>query len=224
MADSPYWLVQKGDIKSAYNSIRDFRSTDLVACRDLYQIHIKTKQYRSQHAEQFGSREHPRAIEAFTNSRVRPIFATCLAISILMEYSSFSSIIDGTEFSDGTLESASLNLFILIVMFCLFCVVFLIVILKVDRVGRRPISIGVMTLLFIFTSVPFVFPWRRWGFGSKIPRMISNVGVFILISPARVSFSLYLWEAFPLLYRGIVTKSITVKGRSLTSSQKLEAP
>lgn len=224
MADSPYWLVQKGDMKSAYKSIRDSRSTDLVACRDLYQIYIKTKQYRSQHAERFGYREHPRAIEALTNSRVRPIFATCLAISFLMEYSAFSSMVDGTEFLDGTLESASLNLFIWIVFLCLLCAVFLIVILKLDRVGRRPISIGLMILVFIFISVPFVFPWRHWGFRNKLPRTISNIGVSIFMSPARVPLSLYLWEAFPLLYRGTVARSITLKGRSLTSSQKSEDP
>lgn len=223
MADSPYWLVQSGDVKSAYKSLRDSRSTSLIACRDLYQIYIKNKQHRSQHAEQFGYRNHPRAIEAFTNSRVRPIFATCIAVSLSLEYSLFSSLIDGTEFSDGTWKTASIQQFMSILILCLIGAVLLSVILKVDRVGRRPISIGLMTLVLIFTLVPFVFPWHSWGFDSKTPRTISDVGVFTLIIPARVPLFLYLWEAFPLLYRGTVTKSINPKERRLTPSQKLEA-
>ncbi|PKY00611.1 MFS general substrate transporter [Aspergillus campestris IBT 28561] len=190
--ESPRWLVCKGQMLAAFDSLRYFRPTGLLAARDLYLFHIRS--------ETTGVAQSQRAplLHLFTNPRASR--ATLAAVSVIVPRSlsgyhmaMATQNLKGTDY-DTTIAWLFVTLGYTLALFTsMFTVV-----LAADRASRRK--------LLLWTILPMAcvmgFYPIGWGFAAQQTIGIAAKAILIVMyNIGQVPLSVYVAESFPIQYR-----------------------
>jgi ribosomal protein S15P/S13E len=190
MPESPYWLAMNGKVQAAYESLRSFRETEVIAARDLYQIYITDEQNNLRNGNLTWPKPFPRPSELLTNNRLRVIVIANIAFMITRVFSLTQHL------SVFALDmSSTFNLYATSVRNILSCCAPVLLTFLVDRLARRHMLISLLWGMFVLMLVPLLT-------SNQVASLISKSCFFILFSVGELAFSIYIAEAFPLYHRG----------------------
>lgn len=210
MIESPYWLASNGNIAAAYHCLRCFRDTELLAARDIYQIHdfINNRQIPlDSHPSGITPDPEPRLIT--TNRRMITSLSICV---VLMHIRGMSRVlVSETGFLQG---KTSLMYSLVQAIFMAVRTMFFVVMTQLlDQLRRRRTILvllyGLFTCVMLLCAVPefdaFYLCFTALHFFAEAP------------------IALYVSEVFPLDYRGMAPQTVR-RCNNLTLRQRWVFP
>lgn len=191
--ESPRWLVREGQMLAAFDSLRYFRPTGLLAARDLYLLHIRfetTGEVQSQRAP---------LLHLFTNPRASR--ATLAAVSVIVPRSLSGYHMAMTTQNLGGFSYNAIILWLYVTLgytLALFTAIFTVA-LAADRARRRKL------LLWTILPMACVMSFYPVGWGFSVPHITgiaAEATLIVMYNIGQVPLSVYVAESFPIQYRG----------------------
>jgi Na+/melibiose symporter-like transporter len=211
--ESPYWLALNGPIPAAFDSLRGFRDTEIIAARDLYNIYVTEDPNDSKNSSFTWPKSSSRSSELFTNRRLRTTIMTCTLLMLTRAFSTVESVLTVPDFNGPSVSVLS----VLSIMFTGSVCGLILTAWLFDRWGRRRMLISLLCGMFVF----------RLGLSLSLPNQLVQVVISIISASCFVSlqvaaefiFTVYISEVFPLYYRG---KMDPIRIRERVSDLKIE--
>jgi len=193
--ESPYWLAMNGPIPAAFDSLRRFRDTEIIAARDLYNIYVTDDPNDSKNGNFTWPNSSSRPSEMFTNRRLRTIIMTCTLLMVLRAISTVEAALIIIDINTPSVFVLSIASIMLVGSVCgAILTAFLL-----DRLGRRRMLISSLCGIFFFRLGLSLTPPGQLLLVFSI---ISSSCIFILHFATELIFTVYISEVFPLYYRG----------------------
>lgn len=196
--ESPYWCVSEGEMKQAFQSLCQTRRSRLIAARDLYQMYVFSMHGRHGYANaNWCPQSTPRLSALLVTPNLKR--TTVSSVTIML-----TRILSCNRIVQDTLKEIvpADPIFQVYVRFYITIFTLLAILIPaalLDRVGRRPVLMGLMLLMFLLLQMP------TFGFtgNMQIAIVVSSKFLFVVLYGAiEVIHTVYAAEAFPLYYRG----------------------
>lgn len=201
-AESPHWLVLRGEMHRAYMSLCRLRKTELQAGRDLYMIYIQTIPEQRNHGKTgFTTRFH----QVVTLPKIRRAFLSCIVISVYISIATMQM----TPYQDvQRIIQSSLFPPILMLLGIIFFIILqlslkLFAAYAIEAYGRRGLLMRAMPhiiwpLMLLEVGRALLSPQ-----GYYIVKTLFQGSTAILVMSFATYVPLtYASEAFPLSHRG----------------------
>ena len=191
--ESPYWLAMNASITSAFNSLRSFRDTEVLAARDLYRIYAIEDPNDSGKSKFSWPNASSRPIKLLTDRLLKRTTMTCILLMLARELLEVEIALWLPGFLEPSVEViSSLAVIIPGSIVGISSTPFLL-----NRFGLRGV---LMTLLCgILVSCLGISVGILCQF---ILRVVSTCCFITLGVTAELVFVIYLSEVFPLCHRG----------------------
>ena len=194
--ESPYWLALNGPIPAAFDSLRGFRDTEIIAARDLYNIYVTEDPNDSKNGSFTWPKSSSRPSELFTNRRLRTTIMTCTLLMLTRAI----SIVETALIVPDLYKPSVFALSVLSIMFTGSVCGIILAAWLLHRWGRRRMLISLLCGIFV----------SHLGLSLTLPNqlvqvVISAISASCIVSlhfAAELIFTVYISELFPLYYRG----------------------
>ncbi|PLN80541.1 MFS general substrate transporter [Aspergillus taichungensis] len=190
--ESPRWLAHQGQMTTAFNSLRYFRPTGLLAARDLYLLHIRsgtTGEAQSQRAPLF---------HLFTKSRASRVTLAAISVIVPRALSGYDIAMTTRDLIAAGYNNVIVWSFVtLCYALALFTALFTVA-LAADRSRRRKL------LLWTIPPMACVMGFYPTELDSSVQLAIhiaARATLIVVYTIGQIPLSVYIAESFPIQYR-----------------------
>lgn len=195
LPESPYWCILNGKMQDALDSLCHFRKAEIVAARDLHQIHSSLSE--------LSSTQNFREDFSFLQALKHPQFkrAALASIPMILTLNMSAVQVAHADFWYETLPMLDrINFEPIIAIFPVIFVWLLAV--KVDKIGRRRSAMALILLMLLSMQIPVV---ELTGDPASMVSFVSQILLIALYQTVELVFSVYTAEVFPWEYNGMVS-------------------
>ncbi|KAL2705064.1 hypothetical protein AAEP93_000314 [Penicillium crustosum] len=190
LPESPYWCILNGKMQDALDSLCHFRKAEIVAARDLHQIHSSLGE--------LSSTQNFREDFSFLQALKHPQFkrAALASIPMILTLNMSAVQVAHADFWYETLPMLDrINFEPIIAIFPVIFVWLLAV--KVDKIGRRRSAMALILLMLLSMQIPVV---ELTGDPASMVSFVSQILLIALYQTVELVFSVYTAEVFPWEY------------------------
>ena len=193
LPESPYWCILNGKMQDALDSLCHFRKAEIVAARDLHQIHSSLGE--------LSSTQNFREDFSFLQALKHPQFkrAALASIPMILTLNMSAVQVAHADFWYETLPMLDrINFEPIIAIFPVIFVWLLAV--KVDKIGRRRSAMALILLMLLSMQIPVV---ELTGDPASMVSFVSQILLIALYQTVELVFSVYTAEVFPWEYNDL---------------------
>lgn len=195
LPESPYWCILNGKMQDALDSLCHFRKAEIVAARDLHQIHSTLGELSNTQDFQ----KDFSFLRALKHSQFKR--AALASIPMILTLNMSAVQVAHADFWYKTLPM--LNRINFEPTIAIFPMIFVWLLAgRLDEIGRRRSAMALILLMLLSMQIPVV------EFTGDPASMVSSVSQILLITlyqTVELVFSVYTAEVFPWQYNGMAS-------------------
>ncbi|CAG8004806.1 unnamed protein product, partial [Penicillium nalgiovense] len=193
LPESPYWCILNGKMQDAMDSLCHFRKAEIVAARDLHQIHSTLGELSSTQDFQ----KDCSVLRALEHSQFKR--AALASIPIILTLNMSAVQVAHADFWYETLPM--FNRITLEPTIAIFPVIFVFLLAgQLDKIGRRRSAMALILLMLLSMQIPVV---EFTGDPASMVSFVSQILLIVLYQTVELVFSVYTAEVFPWQYNDL---------------------